>query len=76
MARKMGMKEACECGGGCSCTLGFGALVFLFGVVWLGNDLHWWTLNVPWIPVLAILFGVWLVTRRMCGCGGKCGCCH
>jgi hypothetical protein len=74
MAKKMEMNEACECGscGKCSCVLGFGAVVFLFGLAWLGSEMHWWALSISWLPILVMLMGLWFVGKKLC----PCGCCH
>ncbi len=74
MAKKMEKDEACECGscGGCSCTLGFGGLLLLFGIAWLGSNMNWWSLNLPWLPILVMLMGLWLIGKKLCPCGG----CH
>lgn len=36
----------------------FGLVVFVLGLVWLGNDLNWWNLNIPWGPVIVVLLGI------------------
>ncbi|VVC02872.1 Uncharacterised protein [Candidatus Burarchaeum australiense] len=75
MEKMSGEKCECECheGKDCDCRchrrggggIFFGVLIFLLGVVWLGNDMYWWNVNLPFIPLVVILVGLWMMSRKM-----------
>jgi uncharacterized membrane protein YoaK (UPF0700 family) len=41
--------------------LWLGILLFVIGVGWLGNDLGWWSFNIPWAPIVLVLFAISLI---------------
>ncbi len=43
----------------------FWGIVFIsVGTIWLGNNLGWFYADVPWLAVLAIAGGIYLLTRH------------
>jgi hypothetical protein len=48
-----------------------GLLLALFiiswGIVWLGNDLKWWTFVFPFWPVVIILIGLGILIHELKG---------
>lgn len=65
------------CHGHCCCGkhrmggLLFGIFILLIGVSWLGNDMHWWSFNLPWLPLALVLVGIailakWKMKRENC----------
>jgi hypothetical protein len=45
---------------------GFGGLMIgifllLIGLGWLGNDMGWWNITLPWAPLAVLLVGVGLI---------------
>ncbi len=40
-------------------------LLLSWGVVWLGNDLGWWTIAFPIIPILLIIFALSLIVNQI-----------
>jgi hypothetical protein len=41
--------------------LWFGIFLLLVGVAWLGNDMKWWSFDLPWAPILVVLFALSLI---------------
>lgn len=39
-------------------------LVLLVGIAWLGNDMKWWSVTFPFLPVLVILVALRFLLRR------------
>ena len=35
-----------------------GIAIFLIGLYWLGNDLRWWTFDIPICPLIMIIIGI------------------
>lgn len=65
MPRKMGREDGmCDCRhcrrGGIGKLL-FGIFLLLIGLSWLGNDLGWWRMSLPWIPLAFVLLAVGLI---------------
>ena len=66
---KKGMDwDYCCCPGGVG-KLVVGLLILVIGLGWLGNELKWWAVNVPWLPLIVALVGVamvvtWFMKRR------------
>jgi hypothetical protein len=34
-----------------------GLIVLLAGIGWLGNEMKWWNVNIPFWPVVVIIIG-------------------
>ena len=57
MAKKKASKivksnKKCECG---DCSIWMSVLVLIIGLLWLGKDLAWWALDLPYLPIIIIL---------------------
>lgn len=39
----------------------FGSFLMAVGIILLGNELNWWNLNVPLIPLAIIFWGLSMV---------------
>lgn len=52
-------KDCCSEFGG----LFFGVFVLAIGLSWLGNDVGWWSFNLPWLPLAVSLFGLSMVVK-------------
>ena len=42
----------------------WGIVLLAVGIIWLGNNLNWFYYDVPWIAVLMIAGGVYLIVRN------------
>ena len=40
-------------------------MVVAWGVIWLGNDLNWWNITFPLIPVLIVVIGVSMLINQI-----------
>lgn len=40
-------------------------MVVAWGVIWLGNDLKWWTIDFPLIPAVIIIIGLSMVINQL-----------
>ena len=40
-----------------------GAVLILIGLIWLGNNMGWFMNDIPWVPVVMIAAGVYLILR-------------
>jgi hypothetical protein len=39
-------------------------IVLIFALAWLLSDLGYWTIDIPWIPVMLIVIAIgWIVNR-------------
>ncbi len=45
--------------------------MIIIGVVWLARNMGWFDHDVPWIPLLMIAFGVYLIVRHNARRGDK-----
>ena len=70
---KMDEFHGCMHGGCCHgyMKLAIGVFVFLIGFAWLGNDMGWWVLYLPWFPLIVTFFGLsmiakWYAKRNCC----------
>lgn len=45
-------------------TLFWGIVLVLIGFMWLGNNLGWFYYDVPWIPVIMIAGGIYLIMKN------------
>lgn len=46
-------------------TLMIAMLILSWGIVWLGNDLGWWQMAFPIIPILLIIMGLSLMVNQL-----------
>jgi len=46
-------------------TLMVSLLILSWGIVWLGNDLDWWQMAFPIIPILLIILGLSLLVNQL-----------
>lgn len=42
----------------------WGIVLIVVGFVWLGNNLDWFDYDIPWVPVVMIGVGIFLVIRH------------
>jgi uncharacterized membrane protein YcjF (UPF0283 family) len=42
-----------------------GLFILAWGVVWLGNDLAWWSIPFPFWPIIIILIGIAVLLDEM-----------
>lgn len=40
-------------------------LLLSWGIVWLGNDLNWWNITFPIVPILLIIFALSLIVNQI-----------
>ncbi len=40
-----------------------GAILVLIGLIWLGNNMEWFRNDIPWVPVVMIAAGVYLILK-------------
>jgi len=40
-------------------------MVLAWGVIWLGNDLKWWDINFPLIPVIVVIIGLSMLINQI-----------
>jgi hypothetical protein len=38
-----------------------GLFLLVIGLGWLGSDLGWWNFNIPWAPLVLVLFAISLI---------------
>ena len=50
-------------------ALFWGVIAIVIGAIWLGNNLHWFHFRLPWLPVILIAAGVYMIL--MSGQHGK-----
>jgi hypothetical protein len=61
MARNVRQRAGvCCCGSGHG-KLFVGVFVLAIGLSWLGNDMGWWRLNLPWFPLAITIVGIAMV---------------
>lgn len=53
-------EEASKPSGG---GLFWGIVLLIAGVIWLGNNLDWFYVDVPWVAVMLIAGGITLIAR-------------
>jgi Flp pilus assembly protein TadB len=41
-----------------------GALLILIGLIWLGSNMGWFMNDIPWVPLVMIAVGVYLVLKH------------
>ncbi|VVB67454.1 Uncharacterised protein [Candidatus Norongarragalina meridionalis] len=41
----------------------FGLFLLVMGVGWLGNEMGWWTVAIPWLPLAVTLIGAGMVVK-------------
>jgi hypothetical protein len=41
-----------------------GALLLIFGTIWLMQDLGYININIPWIPVIVIVIAIGMIWNR------------
>jgi len=59
LARKEDAK-AC-CGNASNSKLFVGIFILAIGFSWLGNDMGWWKLNLPWLPLALTILGIAMI---------------
>jgi len=40
-------------------------MVLAWGVIWLGNDLKWWDITFPLIPVIVVIIGLSMLINQI-----------
>ncbi|MFA5931322.1 MAG: hypothetical protein WC821_03340 [archaeon] len=40
-------------------------MVVAWGIIWLGNDLKWWDINFPLIPVIVVIIGLSMLVNQI-----------
>jgi phosphate/sulfate permease len=40
-----------------------GALLLIFGVVGIANELYGMNINIPWWPIIALILAIWFLSR-------------
>ncbi|SRR4030043_19019 len=43
----------------------WGIIFIIVGFLWLGNNLRWFIREVPWVPVVIIALGIYLIIRNL-----------
>lgn len=43
----------------------WGVIFIIVGFLWLGNNLRWFIREVPWVPVVIIALGIYLIIRNL-----------
>jgi len=46
-------------------SLFWGIVMIVVGFVWLGNNLGWFSYEIPWVPVVMIAVGIYLILRYL-----------
>ena len=41
----------------------WGIVLIAVGFIWLGNNLDWFSYEIPWVPVTMIAIGIYLILR-------------
>ena len=42
----------------------FAALVLILGLLWLAVEMHWITINIPWLPLIVVVLAAgWIVNH-------------
>ena len=39
-------------------VIALGIFIFAWGLIWMGNDLKWWSINFPFWPVIVVIIGL------------------
>ncbi|MCJ7812145.1 hypothetical protein MUP95_02345 [bacterium] len=45
-------------------TLFWGIVLIIIGIIWLGNNLKWFIYDIPWIPVIMIAGGIYIIFKN------------
>jgi Flp pilus assembly protein TadB len=45
-------------------SLFWGIVLVVVGLIWLGNNLGWFMYEIPWIPVIMIAGGIYMILRN------------
>jgi hypothetical protein len=45
-------------------NLFWGIVLIAMGFVWLGNNLDWFDYDIPWVPVVMIALGLFIIIRN------------
>lgn len=45
-------------------TLFWGIVLIVIGIIWLGNNLEWFVYEIPWIPVIMIAGGIYIIIKN------------
>ena len=40
-----------------------GLFLFIAGLAWLGNEMKWWSANLPWLPLAVTFIGASLLIK-------------
>jgi len=42
-----------------------GLFILCWGIVWLGNDIGWWSFSFPFWPIIVILTGITILLYEL-----------
>jgi len=57
---KGGIRGECCHGSGYG-KLFVGIFILAIGFSWLGNDMGWWKMNLPWLPLALTIVGIAMI---------------
>jgi len=40
-----------------------GGLILIFGLIGIANEIGGYNIDVPWVPVIVILVGIWVLSK-------------
>jgi hypothetical protein len=40
-------------------------MVLVWGIIWLGNDLKWWDITFPLIPIIIVVIGLSMLINQI-----------
>jgi hypothetical protein len=43
-----------------------GVILLIIGIVWFLNELHIFTIDIPWIPLILIVVAIGILANRCC----------
>ena len=49
------------CHGSGNGKLFIGIFILAIGFSWLGNDMGWWKMNLPWLPLALTIVGIAMI---------------
>ncbi len=58
------VKEGVHAGGHQGHVLFWGIVFIVVGIIWLGNNLEWFVYEIPWIPVIMIAAGIYIIFKN------------